>query len=112
MNVPVLRSQIVCLKSTNDNFRITQSSLLDDTNLGIESKTHKQIISTPKSQTPHQRRVGEGILPGGYWAESITTNSPFKERFLSASSNSAGVPRRNSSNFLVNSRARTTRWLG
>jgi hypothetical protein len=29
VNVPVLRSQIVCFKSTKDNFRITKSLLLN-----------------------------------------------------------------------------------
>ena len=37
-----------------------------------------------------------------------TTNSPFKLRFCAISSNAAGLPRRNSSNFLVSSRASTT----
>ena len=37
-----------------------------------------------------------------------TTNSPFAGRFFSSSSNAAGLPRRNSSNFFVSSRASTT----
>ena len=38
----------------------------------------------------------------------MTTNSPLSERRLTTSSNSAGVPRKYSSNFLVSSRASTT----
>ena len=36
-----------------------------------------------------------------------TTNSPLSERFCVMANSSAGVPRKNSSNFLVSSRART-----
>jgi len=44
VNVPVLRSQIVCYYSTKDNFRITESLLLNGATLKPKSQNAQAII--------------------------------------------------------------------
>jgi hypothetical protein len=59
-----------------------------------------QVAPATSGQVPGAERQAAG--------EIRTTNSPLRARVAVIASNSAGVPRRNSSNFFVSSRASTT----
>src|SRR6266853_308150 len=72
-----------------------------------EAERHFHCALSKTRQTFHQI-YDDGSKEDGTSFSTRTTNSPFSERVFITASNSSGVPRRNSSNFFVNSRASTT----
>src|SRR5439155_21425857 len=81
-------------RRAQEDFRRRQSALGE--NQGRPRKIGFQFRSAPEPDLRLHPRP------------TSTTNSPLSERWRAVASNSAGWPRRNSSNFFVSSRASTT----